>query len=517
MWLLTVASLAVAAEEAPAVSLVWHRGEAELVVAPPAGSKVAHEAPGHVSLTSGARWLELDADGALLEGGVSVGDVRGTSLAGELEVSLCDLAGTRCQQTRWALQVDVPARGRGRTAVAVRVPEGPRKPFGPDATADAASAAFERAKASGKPVLLDFSAVWCPPCNQLAEEVLDAGLPELDAYEVAVVDGDHPSSFALKDRYHVGGYPTVLVVAADGTERTRTVGFVSRDSFLGWLDGAATATDSAELELDPAELGTDRAAELAWILVQRGESERAETMVARAEASPASEDLVDLRLARLAVRPGRADLEWLLAHAPERAPDFALYAPSANAPEVAHDAVAAALRQARGADVAVGLEVAGELAPDPATAQLFEAAAAGVVASQTTGDAVHDKPYLGWLAHALEDSGDPAAARGLLEAALPRYPDEPTVDLALAPLLLRIGDLEAAEASARRAVAASWGDNRLRAAATLAKVLKAAGKDDEARQVAQAELDAQDDPSEAVRTHRYREALEALAGGAPTQ
>jgi thiol-disulfide isomerase/thioredoxin len=521
MWTLMLTAAPAAAEDPPAVSLEWRKADARVVVAAPQGEKVAADAPARLVLAFGDRALEVSGDGALLSAGVSVADLRGAAVEGTLDVSLCDLAGTTCRPTSWRLGTPgaVPGSKRGSLALDVAEPTGEDRPFGPDATADAAEAAFARAKASGKQVLLDFSAVWCPPCNQLAEEVLEAQprVPELDGFEIAVVDVDHPSSFALKDRYGVTGYPTVVVTDPEGEERTRSLGYLNRAAFLQWLAGAATATDAAELRLSPEELAPERAAELAWIMAQRYEHEQAEVLIARAETSRATEGLVDLRLARFAERRTPADLEWLLANAPDRAMDYALASPTVAeaAPEAAHRAVAAALRQARGSDVAAALTAASELASEPEVAQLFVSGAVGAVRSVMNGDPVHDKPYLGWLAHLMEDAGDPDGAVALLEAAVPAHPDEPTVDLALAPLLSRLERHEEALASADRAVARSWGDNRLRAVAVKAEALIAAGRGEEARAFARQELEAQPAPDGEldVRTHGYRETLEELADG----
>jgi thioredoxin-like negative regulator of GroEL len=371
-------------------------------------------------------------------------------------------------------------------------------------------------------VLLDFSAVWCPPCNQLADEVLHADPPpaELAGFEVAIVDVDHPSSFALKSRYGVGGYPTIVVADAEGAERTRMVGYPNRDAFVGWLAGAGSSTDAADLALPASALTPERAAELAWALVQQGETERVEPLIARAEAGGAPViDGVPLRLARLRVRHDAADLEWLLAHAPERALDYGLSAPelAEEAPDLARRAVDAALRQARGVDVAAALEAAAELAPDEATKRALYSAAIGVVRSTLTGAPDHDKPYIGWLAGLLEDAGDPDGALSLLDDALGTWPDEPTFDLVLAPMLTRLQRYDEAIASADRALSRSWGDNRLRAALAKGEALIASGARAEAVALVEAELAAQPapDPTLAVRTHRYRAKLEALVAPAP--
>lgn len=94
-----------------------------------------------------------------------------------------------------------------------------------DASVDgrAVDAALARAKASGKLVLIDLGANWCPDCRILANVML---LPELKAFlaahfEVVVLDVGRfdrnlevAARFGIKDR--LKGIPAVFVVSKEG-------------------------------------------------------------------------------------------------------------------------------------------------------------------------------------------------------------------------------------------------------------------------------------------------------------
>jgi len=79
----------------------------------------------------------------------------------------------------------------------------------------------------GRPVLVDFSASWCPPCDRLRDEFLHEPRWEklLSSFSLVVLDADDPSSFPAKERYQVGAYPTLLVLSQDGQILDRMVGF----------------------------------------------------------------------------------------------------------------------------------------------------------------------------------------------------------------------------------------------------------------------------------------------------
>ncbi len=98
-----------------------------------------------------------------------------------------------------------------------------------------------------RPVLYDFFATWCPPCDRLREEFLEH--PDwaevVAAYQVVSLDADDPASFATKDRFRVGGYPTLILTSAEGLILERITGFPGAEEVARRL-AVATTEDAAE-------------------------------------------------------------------------------------------------------------------------------------------------------------------------------------------------------------------------------------------------------------------------------
>ena len=97
------------------------------------------------------------------------------------------------------------------------------------------SKAQVQAKADKKLVLLDFTGSdWCPPCKALHKNVLSK--PEFEAYaktNLVLVEVDFPnqkpqstelkkSNEALQEKFKVEGYPTIIVLSAEGKELYRS-------------------------------------------------------------------------------------------------------------------------------------------------------------------------------------------------------------------------------------------------------------------------------------------------------
>lgn len=108
-------------------------------------------------------------------------------------------------------------------------------------------AAFASAKAEKKPVFLFWTAAWCPPCNHVSSTIFtrDEFVAKSRSFVPVYVDGDTPSGQALGKRFNVSGYPTMVLLTADGNEVTRLEGSVEPAKYMQLLEhglaGGATA------------------------------------------------------------------------------------------------------------------------------------------------------------------------------------------------------------------------------------------------------------------------------------
>jgi len=116
------------------------------------------------------------------------------------------------------------------------------RPWNPDV--------FAEARATGKPILLSLSAIWCHWCHVLDETSLsDARAIETlnrDFLPVRVDADQHPD---LERRYLLGGWPTVAVLTADG-EIVDGGTYVPPDQFVALLAGALEAVRARGPELE---------------------------------------------------------------------------------------------------------------------------------------------------------------------------------------------------------------------------------------------------------------------------
>ncbi len=77
---------------------------------------------------------------------------------------------------------------------------------------------------SDKPVLVDFNADWCGPC-QMMRPIIEEFAEEYKEYKVASLNIDGAESLA--EKYEVSGIPC-LIVFKNGEEVARTIGVQSK-------------------------------------------------------------------------------------------------------------------------------------------------------------------------------------------------------------------------------------------------------------------------------------------------
>ena len=100
-------------------------------------------------------------------------------------------------------------------------------------------AALSEAKRAGKPLLVDFAASWCPPCQVMKHDVWpDPAVGEAvnGGYIPVLIDVDDPKSAPVAERYGIVGIPAVLVVD-EGGEVLRRGGFMSSEQAIAFLVG----------------------------------------------------------------------------------------------------------------------------------------------------------------------------------------------------------------------------------------------------------------------------------------
>lgn len=100
-----------------------------------------------------------------------------------------------------------------------------------------AGPAFTEAQQSGKPVLLVFTAGWCPPCQVMKREVwTDSKVREAAERSTVpvLVDIDVESHRDLVEKYQVQSIPTLVLVDAQG-EVVRRAGFLNAAEAVPFL------------------------------------------------------------------------------------------------------------------------------------------------------------------------------------------------------------------------------------------------------------------------------------------
>lgn len=124
------------------------------------------------------------------------------------------------------------------TAVTITALAGDFPKGSPDFKHSAATA-LSAGKKAGKPVILVFSAAWCPPCQAMKKDVYpSAAVKEFhDKFIWAYLDVDDQSNNRAAEKAGVSGIPHIQFLDASGKEISKQVGGSSPESFAKTLKG----------------------------------------------------------------------------------------------------------------------------------------------------------------------------------------------------------------------------------------------------------------------------------------
>lgn len=396
--------------------------------------------------------------------------------------------------------------------------------------------ALEEAKLNDRPLIIDFYGIWCPPCNQLDEEVFST--PEFQKESAKFIklrlDADASLSWDLKSKYKVGGYPTIIFASSTGDELFRVVGYRTKNDFLGFLKTAWQQKDiSLETLLAKASTGDQSASDKAGrIFFERADFEKAKSLLQNSLKNKKYFELAMIGDLQSKSNKNKDAMEQFIKDFPTSPESIEIRSKLADLQEPANKKEQAKLlnENIKLTDKLLNnpklLKDTDYFVPDilQARAETFETLEKTQDAKKTWLRAVgayqkrlkkkNDYKNRGInleMAFCLWKSGDIGAAEKLYSKLEITYPQEFTFYAAHARMEKALGHLPRSQTLAEKALELSYGDNRLRVAKLVADIHKDEGHKVEALAVIRRTLAEAQLPADlSIRTHRYFDALKEM-------
>ncbi len=414
---------------------------------------------------------------------------------------------------------------------------------------------FEKARVENKLVLIDFFGIWCPPCNMLDETVFSSeDFSKLKgSFILLKIDVDKPLAWDLKSKYKIRGYPTVLFTTPKGDEIDRILGARTLPDFIKVMKKALSNKTNSFVEAKRiADEKNDKnaALQVGNIYLNRREYHDAHfyylKSILNGSAGSARKNLENnIMSATLGIYANAADSNSrqrhvaLLKMAIEKFPHYIEALDRAD--ELVNQTKELENKSAEREVLNLQINTAKWFLKNPKALQGSEWTFGDLY--QVIGDSYGSlteieksresykeasKYYLKQIqdAHLNENSergfnleriyclwksGRVEEARQAYEKLEKIYPEEFTFYYQHGRLLDEIKLPKEAQGKAEKAYKFSYGDNHLRSAALLAKILKDLGESAGAQKILDETMKNTDLPEDkSVRTHRYFEKLQKL-------